>query len=174
MGNSLVSRAGRIWVAASLSLVLCLSQAVAHVGGASGLALRAAPAHARNVWVGRFGWSHGGWAWRGRNGWTWRRQYGWNGWNRRNGWGRNGSYGNQAGYFDGFGYWPWGYGYADAAPASNGGDAPSIIVIGPPANAYPVPLPAAFERGPESACVIHKLEYDRAGKYTGEKQFPQC
>src|SRR6202000_458177 len=83
--------------------------------------------------------------------------------------------------FDRFGYnhfgrnqlllgggWGWGgwSGYSASAPneyLSAGGGAPIIINIG----VDPGPSDAG---APSGGCVIHKLSYDNAGKYVGERQ----
>ena len=52
-------------------------------------------------------------------------------------------------------------------PISAGGGAPIIINIG----VDPGPGDAGAVSG---ACVIHKLTYDNAGKYVGERQIPHC
>jgi hypothetical protein len=77
-------------------------------------------------------------------------------------------FGNQL-FLGGWG-WDGGGGYSVPAAASEpillGGGAPVIINVG----AEPAPGGAGYEGG----CVIHKLIYDSAGKYVGERQSPQC
>ena len=77
-------------------------------------------------------------------------------------------FGNQL-LIGGWGSDGWG-GYSVPAAASEpiilGGGAPVIINVG----AEPAPSGAGYEGG----CVIHKLIYDSAGKYVGERQSPQC
>ena len=68
------------------------------------------------------------------------------------------------------GGWGWG-GYSAPAAASGPivlGGAPVIIDVGAD--------PASRDAGGASAggCVIHKLMYDSAGKYVGDRQSPQC
>ncbi len=105
------------------------------------------------------GWSPGprrpAWAFRGQNGF---RGYG----RFRNG---GGFYG------PGFWYGPYGYGYGDAGA---GGAGPVIIVVGAPAASDFPASPAAADPSPEGGCVIHKLNYDSAGRYVGERQTARC
>jgi hypothetical protein len=50
-----------------------------------------------------------------------------------------------------------------------------VVVIGASAlNAFPAAAAESFDRSPDGGCVIHKLIYDRAGKYIGERQTPEC
>jgi hypothetical protein len=68
----------------------------------------------------------------------------------------------------------WG-GFTDAFPESSAGP----IVIGGPSVAIGAgggdPGPGDPPGGGYTGgCVIHKLIYDRNGKYLGERQFPQC
>jgi hypothetical protein len=39
---------------------------------------------------------------------------------------------------------------------------------------YPAANPADADPSVERGCVIHKLDYDSAGKYLGERQTPEC
>jgi hypothetical protein len=67
------------------------------------------------------------------------------------------------------GGWGWGGYSASAAPAPilAGDGAPVIINIGVD--------PGPGDAGALNAgCVIHKLNYDNAGKYVGERQIPRC
>jgi hypothetical protein len=71
------------------------------------------------------------------------------------------------------GGWGWGgwSGYSASAanePVSVGGGAPIIINIGVG--------PGQGDTGGAlgGGCVIHKLSYDNAGKYVGERQIPHC
>lgn len=77
-------------------------------------------------------------------------------------------FGNQL-FIGGWG-WDGSGGYAAPAAASApiilGDGAPVIINIGADSSARG----AEYEGG----CVIHKLIYDSAGKYVGERQSPQC
>jgi hypothetical protein len=72
------------------------------------------------------------------------------------------------------GGWGWGCwsGYSASAayePMSAGGGAPIII------NISVDPGPGNTGDGALSGgCVIHKLTYDNAGKYVGERQIPHC
>ena len=184
MDLSLLPRAARASFAGSLLLAWGLVPAFAHPLGAAG---------PRPAAVGHWGVLHGWRAFNGRghvqadrreafaHGWAWRNGWSRNGWAHyrwgRNDWGRygrgrNGWAGNGGrGYGDGVGYWDGPLGYAEPAVAAGGGPpvvfAPAITVYAP-----------AAARGGDAAepggCVIHKLEYDAAGNYVGEKQYPQC
>jgi hypothetical protein len=59
---------------------------------------------------------------------------------------------------------------ASAAPASFliGASKPVIVSI------VVDPGPGAAEEMQNAGCVIHKLNYDNAGKYVGERQIPHC
>jgi hypothetical protein len=117
----------------------------------------------------RPGFAHGhGWApGSRRQAWAFRGQNGFRGYGRfRNG---GGFYG------PGFWYGPYGYGggygygYGDAG--GGGAAGPVIIVVGAPAARDFLAAPgAAADPGPEGGCVIHKLNYDSAGRYVGERQ----
>jgi hypothetical protein len=67
------------------------------------------------------------------------------------------------------GGWGWGGYSASAAPPPHfdGDGAPIIINIG----VDPATGDAGALRG---GCIIHKLTYDNAGKYVGERQIPHC
>ena len=82
-------------------------------------------------------------------------------------------YGN--GFFDsGFWYGPYTYGDASAAPGGGGGG-PVIVVVGAPSfNDFPAAVRESNEPSPEGGCMIHKLTYDSAGHYVGERQTPAC
>ena len=70
----------------------------------------------------------------------------------------------------GGGFWYPPYGLADAG----GGGGGSLIVIEPSApGIYPADSIGGFE-AISGGCVIHRLLYDRAGKYVGERQTPEC
>jgi hypothetical protein len=85
---------------------------------------------------------------------------------------RNNWFWNQGGFYDsGFWYSP----YAFADPASGAGGGAPLVVIGAPAlTVYPAAAAESFDQRPQTGCVIHKLMYDEAGKYVGERQFTQC
>jgi hypothetical protein len=89
-------------------------------------------------------------------------RFGWNGW--------NGSY--QLGLTG----WGWGgyWGGPDYAPTEQ--PAPIIVVGGPPVliSLNSDPGTRDGDHGYAGSCVIHKLIYDRDGKYVGERQSPQC
>ncbi len=104
-----------------------------------------------------------GWRNSGRQSWSWRSQ------NRlsRNRW--NWTWGGL--YGSGFWYSP--YGYADSS-SGVGGSGPVIIVAAPSFNDFPAAAPEGADPASPGGCVIHKLNYDRAGKYVGERQIPAC
>ena len=113
-------------------------------------------------------------------GWTWgRKGWGWNGWTHdrlayygsgRAGWlGRNGwnaglgdAYGYGAGYWDGYGQ-----------PAVVAGGAPPLV-FAPSVTVYAPSAPGRGDEAVAGGCVIHRLEYDSAGHYAGEKQYSGC
>jgi hypothetical protein len=68
------------------------------------------------------------------------------------------------------GGWGWGgqFPAAASAPIVVGESAPVIINIG--ADQDPGDAGGALTGG----CVVHKLIYDRNGKYVGERQIPHC
>jgi len=110
--------------------------------------------------------SHGqalGWRNGGRQSWTWRSQ---------NRWSRNGRFWNYGGFY-GSGFWFSPYTYADASSGVSGG-APVIVVGAPSFNDFPAAVDENADPKAEGGCVIHRLSYDSAGKYVGERQFPQC
>jgi hypothetical protein len=48
-------------------------------------------------------------------------------------------------------------------------------VVGAPSfNDFPAAANEGADPGPQGGCVIHKLAYDGAGKYLGERQTPRC
>jgi hypothetical protein len=48
-------------------------------------------------------------------------------------------------------------------------------VVGTPAlNLDPNATAESFYQRSEGGCVIHRLMYDHAGKYVGERQTPEC
>jgi hypothetical protein len=96
----------------------------------------------------------------GRQSWTWQGQ------NRRSRW---------VWYWGGFGSgYPFSpYGYADTSSEFGGGA--QIIVVGAPSfNDFPAAVDESANFSAEGGCVIHKLGYDSAGKYVGERQIPGC
>jgi hypothetical protein len=169
MAIPLVSGAARAFLAGTLALSLGLAPAFAHMSPP----LAAAGAHQprgfghfpRSGFRGfnRFGFNRG--FDRGFN------RFGFNrfGFNR---FGRHGWEGN-AGNWNQLGFGGWGYSdYSPSGPAA----APAIVLGGgaPPAviNIFPgaAPDPDDYQGG----CVIHKLRYDGAGNYIGERQFSNC
>ena len=173
MRISLSMGAGRACAAATLFLSLSAPPALSHAT-LPGLGLRVGTVHGHAQWAGSLGWTRNARAWQGESGWS--RSSRWNGWGRNawrwNGWGLNGRYWSQAGLY-GLGYWPSPDAYASAAIAP-GADGPSIVIGAPSINVYPPAEPASFDRDIGGGCVIHKLIYDRDGKYVGEQQTPEC
>ena len=162
MAISLSSRAARA-CAAALIISLGAAPSSARMGGAGGASF------------GRPGFGPGhahGFAPRGFN-----RRFGFDrlgskrfdrfGFNRFDRFGFN-RFGNQL-FIGGWGWDGWGgvpVSTGVSEPIILGGGAPVIINVG----AEPAPRGAGYEGG----CVIHKLIYDGAGKYVGERQSPQC
>jgi hypothetical protein len=110
--------------------------------------------------------SASGWRSASRQSWNWRSQ---NRWSR---YGRNSWLWNGGGFY-GSGLWYGPYGYAGAGPG--GGGAPVIIGVGAPSfTAFPAAANETGDPGPQGGCVLHKLTYDSAGHYVGERQTPQC
>jgi hypothetical protein len=155
MRTSLSMRAVAASAAAALFLSLGLEAALAR-----GQASFRAP-------VMRPGFVHGhdrtlGWRNSGRQSWTWRSQ------NRLN---RNRWFWNQGGFY-GSGFWFSPYAFADTAGGVGGG-VPLIVVGAPSFNDFPAADESADSRS-EGGCVLHKLTYDSAGNYLGERQTPHC
>jgi hypothetical protein len=100
----------------------------------------------------------------GRYSWTWRNQFG------RKRWSGNGWLWNQSGFYDSdFWYSPsW-----LAGAASRVGGASVIVTAAPRLNDFPA-AGEGTDPNAEGGCVIHKLIYDRDGKYVGERQIPEC
>ena len=168
MGMSLCTRAGPASVAA---IIVLASLAPALAGG-----MRGGPAPARGGFlaphhggflaargrVGRYAASD----WRGGRASAWRNRAGWSRW------GRNSWYWGQAGLLSwGGSYWPDTYGYSGPAVAQSG-EASPVLVSAPSVAIYAGA--ASDPPGAGGACVIHKLLYDRAGKYIGERRFAEC
>lgn len=154
MRTSLAMRAACASAAVTLFLVSGPQAAFAHGQMSSGApAMRPGFVHSHGSTAGRRS--------AGRQPWPWRSQ---------NRWSRNGRFWNQGGFGSGFWYSP--YGYSGAASGSGGG-VPLLIVVGAPSfNDFPA-APNG-DPGPQGGCVIHKLAYDSAGKYVGERQTSGC
>ena len=182
MDLSLFKRAARALLAGSLLLASSLAPAFPHSFSAPGPRASMAHwggAHGQRVFGGRGhfladrgtafarGWTWGrkGWGW---NGWTHDRlaYYGWGrgGWRGRTGW--NAGFGDGSGY--GGAYWD-GYGQ----PAVVAGGAPPLV-FAPSVTVYAPSAPGRGDEAVAGGCVIHKLEYDSAGNYVGEKQYSGC
>jgi len=146
-------RAAAAFAAVALFLSPSLKAALAH-GQASFRAPMMRPAFAAGHAQAQ-GWRGGG-----RQSWNWRR------WNGRNRW--NWSWG---GFGSGYSFSP--YGYADMSSGFGGG-APVIVVGAPSFNDFPAAVEECANFSAEGGCVIHKLSYDTAGKYVGERQIPGC
>ena len=168
MRNSLLTEGFRASVAGTLLLSLGLTPALAHMGGGG---------------FGGSGARPGGFFFHGR-------AFGFHGFNRsalnhrfffghnrvaRNGF-KTSPFFNQGLLLGGCCGWGWGGGPWVGA-TSTGAD-PVIVSAGGPAvviNLSP-PTSATGDAAPgyEGACVVHQLEFDSAGKYIGERQYPQC
>lgn len=71
----------------------------------------------------------------------------------------------------GFGWGPW------SGPSPTGAEPVIVSAGGPPVVINLSPPGAAsgdVAGGYEGACVVHQLQFDSAGKYVGERQYPQC
>jgi hypothetical protein len=70
----------------------------------------------------------------------------------------------------------WGWGGWGGGPFSTGASEPIIVVGGAPViiNIGADPEPGGAGAGYGGGCVTHKLIYDSAGKYVGERQTSQC
>jgi hypothetical protein len=157
MRTSLLMRAASASAAVALFLSLGLEAALAR-GQASFGSPAMRPGFAQGHGQG-LGWRDGG-----RQSWTWR---------SRNSWSRNGRFWNQGGFY-GSGFWYSPYGFADMSSGVSGG-VPVIIVVGAPSfNDLPAAPNEGADPGSQGGCVIHKLTYDSAGKYVGERQTPGC
>jgi hypothetical protein len=156
MRTSLETRAVAASAALALFLSLGLEAPLAHGGPSFGApAMRPGFVHGHGWAPGSRSASRQAWAFRGQNGF------------RRYGRFRNG------GGFYGPGFWYGPYGYGDGY--GGGGASPVIIVVGAPAlSDFPGALGGNADPSPEGGCVIHKLNYDSAGKYVGERQIRGC
>jgi hypothetical protein len=178
MRTSLVMRAARACVAATLVFSLSLAPSFARMGGrATAPSARPAlgfghfPHFAPRGFNRRFDFDRFGFNRFGPNRFD---RSGFNrfGSNRFNRFGFNRFGGNQL-FVGGSGWGGWGgWGGFPVTAASEpiivGGGAPVIINIGVD--------PAAGDAagGLSRGCVIHKLNYDNNGKYVGERQIPLC
>ena len=188
MGVPLVLNAARTLVAGSLVLSLGLAPASAHMAlpaggpvGHAGFTL----GHGRPLTEPGFG-RVGSFVLSGRNGYGWDNRgrspwYGWGrsswyGWSRYgrigrgwNGWGPYGLDGWSA--YSGF----WGPGYwASAGDAGSIPQPPAVAVAGGPTLVSINVYSGAADPGEHGSCVIHRLEYDGAGHYVGERETPYC
>jgi hypothetical protein len=68
----------------------------------------------------------------------------------------------------GWGYW----GYPQPSPETPA--APVIVDAGSPPVAINVYTGGGADDPPAGSCVVHLLDYDTAGRYVGERQFPGC
>jgi hypothetical protein len=157
MRTSVLMRAARASAAVTLFLSLGPGAAFAHPQASFGRpAMRPGIVHGRGQAPGWRNGAHSSWAWRGqnrfnrlsRNGWFW------------NGGGRYGS-----------GFWYSPYAFADTG---GGGAGAVIIVTAPSFNDFPAAANQGADPGSQGGCVIHKLNYDGAGNYVGERQTPGC
>lgn len=65
-----------------------------------------------------------------------------------------------------------GWGYPTLFPTAP--SAPVVVGAAGPPVAINVYAGGAGDAGAGGACVIHLLEYNKAGNYTGERQIPEC
>jgi hypothetical protein len=160
MRTSLAMRAAAASAAALLFLSPGLEAALAHSQTSfSGPVLRTGFVHNHGFAPGFRGSGRGPSAWRGQYG---RNRYGGAGWF----WNGGGLYGG------GFLYSP--YGFVDAGGGSAGGGGTLVVVGAPAFSVFPGAAPGVADPSPEGGCVIHKLAYDSAGNYVGERQTPEC
>jgi hypothetical protein len=157
MRISLATRAARACAAATLALSLSFAPSYARMAGTAG-----APSARSALGGGHF--PH--FAPRGFN-----RRFDFDrfGANRFGRFGFN-RFGNQL-FVGGWGWGGWGGGQFSTGasePIIVGGGAPVIINIGAD------PEPGGAGAGYGGGCVTHKLIYDGAGKYVGERQTSQC
>jgi hypothetical protein len=165
-------RVARACAIATFILSLGLAPSFAHMGAGPGPVARPGPGFGhsphfaphgfnRRFEAGRFGFDRFG-----------PNRFDRSGFNRLNRFGPNRFGGNQ--FFGGWGGSGWdGWGGVPASteasePILAGDGAPVIINIGVD--------PGQGDAGGalSGGCVIHKLNYDNAGKYVGERQIPQC
>ncbi|HEX9169654.1 MAG TPA: hypothetical protein VF886_12130 [Roseiarcus sp.] len=83
---------------------------------------------------------------------------------------RNDRFRNRFGLFGG-GFWYSPYAFADVG---GGDDDQVIIVTAHSLNEFPAAITESADPPSQGGCVIHKLNYDSAGKYVGERQIPGC
>ncbi len=155
MRTSLLMRAVSASAAVTLFLSLGVEAPLAH--GASSFrapVMRGGPVHGHMSALGSRHGSRSSWAWRGENRFS-----------------RNGRFRNGGGFF-GSGFWFSPYAYADTGSAAGG--SPLVVVGAPALNVFPAAASESFDANAQGGCVIHKLIYDRAGKYVGERQTPEC
>lgn len=169
MAISLVTRGARAFALAALVWSLSLSPSFAHMGGRGGAPFaRSAsgfghfPHFAPRGFDRRFAFNRFGFHRFGPNRFN---RFGFDRFNRFG----FGAFGGNALIIGG---WGWGGGFPVPAAASEpiiaGDGAPVIINIGAD------PPSGGAGAGYRGACVTHKLDYDSAGKYVGERQSSQC
>ncbi len=90
------------------------------------------------------------------------------GWSDRSGFSRFNRFQNQL-LIGGWGWGGW-------VPAPTATSEPVIVVDTPPVliSLNSGPGTGGGGQGSAGSCVIHKLNYDRDGKYVGERQIPHC
>ena len=177
MRISLLMRVGRACAAATLVLSLGLAPSFAHMvtpfarpgvgpGHFSGFAARGFNRFGfTRFGVNRFGpnrFDRFGFSRFNRFGFC---RFGWNGWNG-NGWGWN-----QLGVTGGD-YWgdPYSAPTAPSEPIIIGGGGPPVVISVNGGGSGTSDAGSGYAGG----CVIHKLIYDRDGRYMGERQIPEC
>jgi hypothetical protein len=182
MRISLATRAARACAAATLVFSLGLAPSYARMGGPGGASfarpafgaghfLHSAPhGFNRRFDFDRFGFNRLGPNRFDRFG---ANRFGRFGLDRFNRFGSN-RFGDQL-FVGGWGWDGWGWDGWGGVPVSTGASEPIIVGDGAPViiniGADPAPGAAAGYGG---GCVTHKLIYDSAGKYVGERQTSQC
>jgi hypothetical protein len=158
MRTSLLMRGASASAAVALFLLSGPGAALAHGQMSFGSpAMRSGTGHGHASAPGFRNGIRSSWAWRGSN--------------RGARFGRNGRFWNGAGFY-GSGFWYGPHGFADTAGGGAGG---LVIVVGAPSFNDFAPAPnEGADPGPQGGCVIHKLTYDSAGKYVGERQTAGC
>ena len=94
---------------------------------------------------------------------------------------RNGFRGKGSNFNQGlaFGCCGWG-GWAGSVAAPAASNAPIVVGGGPslvinlPLSAYAGDGGAGGDGGNRGGCVVHRLQFDSAGKYTGDQQSSEC
>ncbi len=170
MRNSLLMRAARASVAGTLFLSVGLAPALAHMAGFphAGPSGRPGMGYGRGHAFAAPGLNRNGMR-RGPN----RGVVDGRGRFVRNGPHGRGSRFNQALTYSCCGWGGWS-GWSGPGSTPTAPDAP-VVVGGGPAFVFNLPSSANVgDGGYGGGCVIHKLQFDSAGKYIGERQYSEC